>query len=59
MENVMMEVVLMEINTKKYHCRAFFKNYKKTINLFIDNYSEVVLVFQRNNAGLKKLPSFF
>jgi hypothetical protein len=35
-----------------------FKNYKKPIHLLIDKNSKVVLVFVRNNAGLKKLSKF-
>jgi hypothetical protein len=37
---------------------TMFKNYNKTIHLFIDSSienSEVVLVFERNNAHVKKL----
>jgi hypothetical protein len=38
--------------------QPLFKNYKQTIHLFIDTNSEVVLVFERDNEGLKTLVKF-
>jgi hypothetical protein len=43
---------------KKNHCRAFIWNYKKRQYIYSSmEDSEVVLAFERNNAGLKKLSS--
>jgi hypothetical protein len=50
----------MKINKKVITVDPLFENYKKTIHLFINTVqvSEVVLVFERDSAGLKKLSSF-
>jgi hypothetical protein len=47
---------VMKIN-KKYHCRVFLKTTKRQYIYSSIEDSEVVLVYERNNAGLKKLPS--
>jgi hypothetical protein len=58
MNNVVILVVLMKRN-KKVTVEPLFKNYKETIHFYswIED-SEVVLVLERKNAGLKKLSSF-
>jgi hypothetical protein len=45
--------------TKNITVGRLFKNYKKTIYFYSSiEGSEVVLVFERNNSGLKKLSIF-
>jgi hypothetical protein len=44
--------------TKKVAVEPLFKNYKRQYIYSSIEDSEVVLVFQRNSAGLKKLSSF-
>jgi hypothetical protein len=57
MENLIISVVPIKIN-QKITVEPLFKNYKKMIHLFIYRNSEVILLFERNDAGLKKLLSF-
>jgi hypothetical protein len=54
MEYLMIKVMLMKIN-KNITLDPLFKNYKKTIIYSLKENSEGVLVFEGNNAGLKKL----
>jgi hypothetical protein len=55
MENLMM---LMKINNN-ITVEPLFKNHKRQHIYSSIEGSEVELVFERNNAGLKKLLSFF
>jgi hypothetical protein len=57
MENVVIKVVLMKIKIR-CNCRAFIKNIERQYMYSSTEDSEVVLVFERNNAGLKNLSSF-
>jgi hypothetical protein len=45
----------MKINNKISLYSLYLKTIKKTVHLFIDRRLEVVLVFERNNSGLKKV----
>jgi hypothetical protein len=49
--------MLIKINIKNITAKPSFKNYRKIIIYSSIEDSEVVLVSERNNAGLKKLPS--
>jgi hypothetical protein len=49
----------MKIHNKNISEQPLFQNYKKKIRLFIDRrLRSGTFVFERNNAGLKKLLSF-
>jgi hypothetical protein len=51
--------MLMKVNNKISLQSHYLKTIKKQYILFIDRrLKEVVLVFERNNAGLKNLSSF-
>jgi hypothetical protein len=45
----------MQINKKNISVEPLFKNYKKIIHLFIYRRLRSYVVFECNNAGLKKL----
>jgi hypothetical protein len=52
--------VLTKNKFKKYHFRAFIlKTIKRQFIYSSIEGSEVALVFERNNAGLKKLSNFY
>jgi hypothetical protein len=58
MENAMIQAVLMEINNKISQQSLHLKSIKRQYIYSSIEDSEVVLVFEHNNAGLKKLSSF-
>jgi hypothetical protein len=58
MENLIIYVVLMKINKKLPLYSFYLKTIKRQYTYSSIEGSEVVLVFKRNNAGLKKMLSF-
>jgi hypothetical protein len=54
----MIKIVLMEINNKISLYSLYLKTIKRQYNYSSIEDSEVVLVFEHNTAGLKKLSSF-
>jgi hypothetical protein len=58
MENLMIQAVLIKINKKNTTVEPLHKIIKGQYIYSLTEDSEVVLVFEHNNAGLKKLSSF-
>jgi hypothetical protein len=58
MENVMMQVMLTKVNNKVSLSSLYVKTVKRQYIYSSIEDSEAVPVFQRNDAGFKKLSSF-